>query len=193
MFESHDQWFEHFKLLVTTHFRVYGEDSNDIDDIFIFTNWDAHFGSNLRVYEKKHPFPGLIVNFEDWTEDEERNPNWLSKMFQYGFIRLIKLTSHNQINQFPQIIQQAVTWINSPFVSIRCWSTSHNGTQKIGWLLNLLTILFSSMDIPTKALGMMETPTYLTKIRVLLQIVGEIILSMKFWKPPMSYGETIIS
>ena len=97
MFESHDQWFEHFKLLVTTHFRVYGEDSNDIDDIFIFTNWDAHFGSNLRVYEKKHPFPGLIANFEDWTEDEERNPNWLSKMFEYGFIRLRKLTSHQPV------------------------------------------------------------------------------------------------
>ena len=36
---------------------------------------------------------------------------------------LIKLTSHNQINQFPQIIQQVVTQINSPFVFIRCWST----------------------------------------------------------------------
>ena len=44
-------------------------------------------------------------------------------MFEYGFIRLIKLTSHNQINQFPQIIQQVVTKIKSPFVSIRCWST----------------------------------------------------------------------
>lgn len=44
-------------------------------------------------------------------------------MFEYGFIRLIKLTNHNQINQFPQIIQQVVTKIMSPFVSIRCWST----------------------------------------------------------------------
>ena len=123
MFESHDQWFAHFKLLVTTHFPVYGEDSDDIDDIFLYTNWDSYFGSSLRVYEKKHPFPGLIVNFEDWTEDEDRDPSWLSKMFEYGFIRLIKLTSHSHISQFPQIIQQVVAKINSPFISIRCWST----------------------------------------------------------------------
>ena len=62
MSESHDQWFAHFKLLVTTHFPVYGEDS---DDIFLYTNWGDYFGCNLRVYEKKHRFPGLIVNFKD--------------------------------------------------------------------------------------------------------------------------------
>ena len=44
-------------------------------------------------------------------------------MFEYGFIKLIKLTSHEQINQFPQIVQQVVSEIKSPFVSIRCWST----------------------------------------------------------------------
>ena len=44
-------------------------------------------------------------------------------MFEYVFIKLIKLTSHNQINQFSQIIQQVVSEIKSPFVSIRCWST----------------------------------------------------------------------
>ena len=41
-------------------------------------------------------------------------------MFEYGFIRLIKLSNHNQISQFPQIIQQVVVKINGPFVSIRC-------------------------------------------------------------------------
>ena len=65
MSELHDQWFAYFKLLVTTHFPVYGEDSDDIDDIFLYTNWGDYFGCSLRVYEKKHPFPGLIVNFED--------------------------------------------------------------------------------------------------------------------------------
>ena len=90
MTESHDQWFAHFKLLVTTHFLVYGEDSDDVDDIFLYTNWDKYFGCSLRVYEKNHPFPSLIVNFEDWIEDEDRDPSWLSKMFEYGFIRLIK-------------------------------------------------------------------------------------------------------
>ena len=44
-------------------------------------------------------------------------------MFEYGFLRLIKLTNHVQISQFPQIIQQVVRKIKSPFVSIRCWST----------------------------------------------------------------------
>ena len=123
MFESHDQWFEHFKLLVTTHFLVFGEDSDNTNNVFILTKWEDYFRSSLRVYEKEHPFPGLIFNYENGTDDEDRDPSWLSKMFEYGFIRLIKLASHNQINQFPQIIQQVVTQINSPFVFIRCWST----------------------------------------------------------------------
>ena len=98
MSKSHDQWFKHFKLLVTTHFPIFGEDLDDIDDIFIYTNWNDYFGSSLRVYEKKHHFPSLIVNFEDWTEDEDKDSSWLSKMFEYGFIRIIKLISHNQIS-----------------------------------------------------------------------------------------------
>ena len=57
MSESHDQWFAYFKILVTTHFPVYREDSDDIDDIFLYTNWGDYFGCSLRVYEKKHPFP----------------------------------------------------------------------------------------------------------------------------------------
>ena len=72
MSESHDQWFAYFKLLVTTHFPVYGEDSDDIDDIFLYINWGDYFGYSLRVYKKKHPFPSLIVNFEDRKEDEDR-------------------------------------------------------------------------------------------------------------------------
>ena len=51
------------------------------------------------------------------------DPNWLSQMFEYGFIRFIKLTSHNQASQLPQIIQTAIRGFESPFVSIRCWST----------------------------------------------------------------------
>ena len=123
MFESHDQWFEHFKLLVTTHSLVFGEDSDNTDDVFVLSKWEDYFGSSLIVYEKKHPFPSLIINYEDGTDEEDRDLSWLSRMFEYGFIRLIKLTSYNQINQFPQIIQQVVTQINSPFISIRCWST----------------------------------------------------------------------
>ena len=93
-------------------------DSDDIDNAFIQLIWEEYFGSSHRVYEKKNPFPGLIINYEDWSVEE--NPSWLSQMFEYGFIKLIKLTSHNQINQFPQIIQQVASEVNSPFVSIRC-------------------------------------------------------------------------
>ena len=123
MFESCDRWFEHFKILVTTHFPVYGEDSDDIENAFIQSTWEEYFGNSHRVYEKKHPFPGLIINYEDGTDEEDRDPSWLSRMFEYGFIRLSKLTSHDQISQFPQIIQLVVTKVKSPFVSIRCWST----------------------------------------------------------------------
>ena len=120
MFESCDQWFKHFKILVTSHFPVYDEDADDIDNAFIMSTWNKYFGSNHRVYEKKHHFPSLIVNYKDGADEEDRDPSWLSRMFKYDIIRLIKLTSHNQISQFPHIIQQIVTKIKSPFVSIRC-------------------------------------------------------------------------
>ena len=103
--ESRDQWFKHLEMMVTTHFPIYGEDSDDIETDFIRSTWNDYFGSSHRVYEKKHPFPGLIINYEDGADDEDRDPSWLSRMFEYGFIRLIKLTSHSQISQFPQIIQ----------------------------------------------------------------------------------------
>jgi len=118
MSESCDLWFKHFRIMVTTHFPVYGEDSDDIDNAFIQSTWEEYFGSSHRVYEKKHPFPCLIINYEDWSVEED--PSWLSQMFEYGFIKLIKLTSHEQINQFPQIVRQVVSEIKSPFVSIRC-------------------------------------------------------------------------
>ena len=104
MSESCDLWFKHFEIMVISHFPVYGEDANDIDNAFIMSTWNEYFGSSHRVYEKKHSFPSLIVNYEDGADDEDRDLSWLSRMFEYGFIRLIKLTSHNQINQFPQII-----------------------------------------------------------------------------------------
>ena len=43
-------------------------------------------------------------------------------MFEYGSIRLIKLTSPDQASQLPQIIQTAITKFKSPYVSIKCWS-----------------------------------------------------------------------
>ena len=123
MTESCDQWFKYFKIMVTSHFPVPGEVADPSTTAFHCKTWNQHFWGSLRVYEKHHPFPGLIVNYEDGIGDEDRNPSWLSKMFEYGFLKLIKLTDHIQINQFPQIIQQVVRKIKSPFVTIRCWST----------------------------------------------------------------------
>ena len=39
------------------------------------------------------------------------------------FAPMEKLTSHYQASQLPQIIQDAIKEFNSPFASIRCWST----------------------------------------------------------------------
>ena len=102
MTESCDQWFRHFEIMVTSHFPVPGEEADPRATASILELWNLHFGSSHRVYEKQHPFPGLIVNYEDGAEDEDRNPSWLSRMFEYGFLRLIKLTDHAQISQFPQ-------------------------------------------------------------------------------------------
>ncbi|KAL0002132.1 hypothetical protein SO802_015913 [Lithocarpus litseifolius] len=51
MFESIDQWFEHFKVLVTTPYLDL-ENSDDTEDIFAQVTWEEHFGCSLRVYEK---------------------------------------------------------------------------------------------------------------------------------------------
>ena len=55
------------------------------------------------MYEKKHPFPVLLINYDDDSyvdandsNDDDIDPNWLSQMFEYGFIIFIKLTSHKQ-------------------------------------------------------------------------------------------------
>ena len=87
------------------------DELDEADNIFIQLDWEEHFGTSLRVYEKKHPFPGLLINYDDDSyvdvddsDDDDMDPNWLSQMFEYGFIRFMKLTSHKQANQFPQII-----------------------------------------------------------------------------------------
>ncbi|KAL0010993.1 hypothetical protein SO802_006101 [Lithocarpus litseifolius] len=63
------------------------DDLDDGDNVFIQLDWKEHFGSSLRVYEKKHPFPSLLINYEDGEDEEDRDPDWLSQMFEYGFIR----------------------------------------------------------------------------------------------------------
>ena len=94
MFRSFDLWFEYFKILITIAVPD-PANSDDLSDILEQADWEEHFGSSLKVYEKKYPFPGLLVNYEDGSNVADRDPNWLSQMFEYGFIRLIKLTSHD--------------------------------------------------------------------------------------------------
>ena len=107
MSKSFDLWFEYFKILVTTTIPD-PANSDDISDILEQADLEDHFGSSLRVYERKHLFLVLLVNYDDGSDvansydnvldldDVDRGPNWLSQMFEYGFIRLIKLTSPDQ-------------------------------------------------------------------------------------------------
>ena len=75
MTESCDQWFRHFEIMVTIHFPALGADADTIDIASILETWNQYFGSSHRVYEKQHPFPGLIVNYEDGADDEDRDPS----------------------------------------------------------------------------------------------------------------------
>ena len=107
MSRSFDLWFEYFKILVTTTIPD-PANSDDISDILEQADLEDHFGSSLRVYERKHLFLVLLVNYDDGSDvansydnvsdldDVDRGPNWLSQMFEYGFIKLIKLTSPDQ-------------------------------------------------------------------------------------------------
>ena len=122
MNESRDLWYDHFRVLVTTTFPN-PEFSDDMDEILSQAEWEDYFGNSTRVYENKHPFPGLLINYNNEPDEDLQDPAWLSQMFESGFVRLIQSTSHDQISQMPQIIQNAVRTVNSTFVSIRCWST----------------------------------------------------------------------
>ena len=107
MFRSFDLWFKCFKKLIIATIPD-PANSDNISDILEQADLEDHFGSSLRVYERKHLFLVLLVNYDDGSDvansydnvsdldDVDRGPNWLSQMFEYGFIRLIKLTSPDQ-------------------------------------------------------------------------------------------------
>ena len=94
MFRSFDLWYKYFKKLVIATIPD-PDELDEFDNVFIQLDWEKHFRSSLRVYEKMHLFPSLLVNYEDGTNDDEKDPDWLSQMFEYGFIRFLRLTSHD--------------------------------------------------------------------------------------------------
>ena len=106
MFRSFDLWFKGFKKLVITTIPN-PDELDEGDNVFLQLEWEEHFGSTLKVYEKKHPFLGLLINYDDSSyiaddsnDDDDRDPYWLSQMFEYGFVRFIRITSHFQASQF---------------------------------------------------------------------------------------------
>ena len=93
MFRSFDLWFKSFKKLVTATIPD-PDELDEGDNVFLQLEWEEHFGSSLKVYEKQHPFPSLLINYNDGSyiaddsddDDNERDPYWLSQMFEYGFV-----------------------------------------------------------------------------------------------------------
>ena len=191
MFRSFDPQIEYFKILIT----IVAPDptnSDDLSDIQDQANWEEHFGSSLRVYEKKHLFPSLLINYEDGSDDANRDPDWLSQIFEYGFIRLIKLTSHNQTSQLPKIIRTAVKKINTLCFYQMLEHLTKMGKRQLDEF-PALNISFSLMDTPTKDNGMKEILTYPLGIFMLLQNAREIISIIKFLMSFKIYGKIIIS
>ena len=54
------------------------------DNYNIQLEWEEHFGPSLKVYGKKHPFPGLLINYDDDSyvdvdvddsDDDDLDPN----------------------------------------------------------------------------------------------------------------------
>ena len=155
------------------------------------------------MYEKKHPFPSLLINYDyssyiaaDSNNDDDRDPNWLSQMFEYGFIRFIKLTSHYQASQLPHIIQDAIKGFNSPFVSIRCWSMLPKW-ERDNWInvqpLKHLILINGHTLTLTKGYGLKEILICPLIILLLLQNVGEIVLITKLLMLLKIYGKIITS
>ena len=90
MFRSFDLWFKSFKKLVTA--TIPDPDELDEDDVFLQLEWEEHFGSTIRVYEKKHPFLGLLINYDDGLyiaddsdEDVDRDPYCFLKCLNMVF------------------------------------------------------------------------------------------------------------
>ena len=86
MFRSFDLWFKCFKKLVTATIPN-PDELDEGGNVFLQLEWEKNFGSTLIVYEKKHPFPGLLINYDDSSyiaddsdDDDDRDPYWLPQI-----------------------------------------------------------------------------------------------------------------
>ena len=85
--------------------------------------WYESFGEAERVYDRHHPYLGLLINTE--TKDPVIcDPLWFSEMLEAGFISKLILTSGIQISLFPKVIQEAATQIGGiNYMKLTIWST----------------------------------------------------------------------
>ena len=83
MFTSFDLWSKYFQKLVKATIPDPNE-LDEVDNVFIQLDWEEHFRTSLKVYEKKHPFPGLLINYDDDSyvdvdvddsDDDDLDPN----------------------------------------------------------------------------------------------------------------------
>ena len=65
-----------------------------IDDVWLSHKviWYESFGETERVYDGKHPYPGLLINMEI-QDPVICDPSWLFEMLEVGFISKLILTS----------------------------------------------------------------------------------------------------
>ena len=90
MFRSFDLWFKSFKKLVTATIHDPYELDED-DNVFLQLKWEEHFGSTLRVYEKKHQFLGLLINYDDssYITDDDKLELYCSNILKYIYIYIL--------------------------------------------------------------------------------------------------------
>ena len=87
MFRSFDLWFKGFKKLVSANIPN-PDELDESDNVFLQLKWEEHFGSTLRVYEKKHQFLGLLINYDDssYITDDDKLELYCSNILKYIYI-----------------------------------------------------------------------------------------------------------
>ena len=111
-----------FKVLVSTAF-IRTEDMTDDTWLSHQATWYESFGETERIYDKCHPYSGLLINIE--REDLVIcDPSWLSEMLGIGFISKLIITSGIQISLFPKVIHEVAAQIGGlNYMKLTIWST----------------------------------------------------------------------